>query len=131
MEVFCTYCSKPKDESEEEMPAVYRYKSKRIKAVYESSKILALPFYILSGEFGLISGLEPIPFYDHLLIAEEVISLSKKIEKQIVEADINKIVFFINSYYKDANIFTYISTLYLACEMTSTDLLVINIELCD
>lgn len=128
MEIFCTYCSWPKLKTKKDLPAIKRYKSRRIKSVSESAKVLRLPFYILSGEFGLIPEEKPIPYYDHLLILNEIVQLSKTVRSQIEENNINKIIFFINSYFQDENIFAYISTLSLACEMAKTELCIITIE---
>ena len=104
MEIFCTYCSWPKLKTKKDLPAIKRYKSRRIKSVSESAKVLRLPFYILSGEFGLIPEEKPIPYYDHLLILNEIVQLSKTVRSQIEENNINKIIFFINSYFQDENI---------------------------
>ena len=63
----CTYCSAQKDPSSDLLPAAKRYLSDRISCLEKAG-----PLLILSGEFGLIDAEHPIPFYDHLLLAEEV-----------------------------------------------------------
>jgi len=57
------------------MPAIRRYPSPRIRAVYRDSKRRAAGFAILSGRFGLLGPHQRIPYYDHLLQAREVPAL--------------------------------------------------------
>ena len=72
MELFATYCSAEKDGAEGELPAIERYTSERIQGVAAAAKGAQAKFGILSGQFGLITGEHPLPYYDHLLQPEEV-----------------------------------------------------------
>ena len=63
------------------LPSIERYKSKRIRWVYEQMKReredpdlkrKQIEFTILSGQFGLLEANEMIPDYDHLLTSDEV-----------------------------------------------------------
>jgi hypothetical protein len=62
MNAFCTYCSASKSQAPGNIPAIQRYQSRRIRKVCQAATTLGLKFYILSGEFGLISPQQPIPF---------------------------------------------------------------------
>ena len=67
----------------EEKPTVAGelYKSARIRHLYRRSKELKLPFFILSAEYGLISGDEVIEPYEAVMDAERC----RKLKRQIVE----------------------------------------------
>ena len=73
--LLCTYCSARKSKEKGKIPAVRRYLSPRIRAVYRESKRKAVGFAILSGRFGLLGPHQRIPYYDHLLQAGEVPAL--------------------------------------------------------
>jgi hypothetical protein len=92
--LYCTICSKDKKTDKLLLPAKERYISERIDLVNELSKKDNVAFVILSGEFGLLKPNENIPFYDHLLIPEEVATLTKKVTRQLSELSVDEIVFF-------------------------------------
>lgn len=68
----CTYCAGPKREDDGLLPAVERYRSRRIRMLALRAAWERRPFLILSGEYGLIAPDHPLPWYDHLLTADEV-----------------------------------------------------------
>ncbi len=72
MKAICTYCSKPKRTDSGDLPAVRRYLSPRIERLYQSAQKSTAAFLILSGQYGLLTPDHPIPWYDHLLEADEV-----------------------------------------------------------
>jgi tetratricopeptide (TPR) repeat protein len=130
MEIFCTYCSKEKDELIKYLPAIHRYKSKRIRKVNESAKLLGFPMYILSGLYGLISADRKIRYYDHLLLNKEVDDLvNKKIVNRIVKNKIEKIYFFRNS--SDPKIKPYIRAISKACNLSKTKITFLDIDIGD
>lgn len=92
--VYCTICSKDKRTDEGLLPAKERYISDRIKKVGALSENDKVPFFILSGEFGLLKSDKQIPYYDHLLISEEVATLTERATKQLSELKIDEVVFF-------------------------------------
>ncbi len=131
MEIFCTYCSWPKQKTAGKIPAIRRYKSRRIRSVYESAKKLGIPFYILSGLFGLTHAEEPIPYYDHLLAPDEIQPMAIKAFKVITKLKIKKILFFINSFQDDQNNYPYVAAIMLGCEMAKIELSVVTITQSD
>jgi hypothetical protein len=94
MTYFCTYCSKDKDASKGDMPAIQRYQSTRIKSVYSAAKSLGFRFIIFSGEFGLLEPHDPIPYYDHLLLSPEVSEHSKLVANQLDSLGVKELIFF-------------------------------------
>ena len=129
MQAFCTYCSRDKSDEPGNIPAIRRYRDTRIEKVYNAASQLGLEFYILSGEFGLLSPQEPIPWYDHLLKPEEVSSLADRISKQIREYEINRVIYFTNSFARDSNVIPYHDAIVAACSRTSRPILVIELEM--
>ena len=86
MKVVMTICSKEKDSTNRDLTAHQRYKSTRIKAVSEVAKQDKLPFFILSGKYGLVAENDIIPYYDYLLEQdgiEDTVSLVNKQSKLI------------------------------------------------
>jgi hypothetical protein len=79
----CTYCSAIKNDAEEPLPAIDRYISERIKSVHEQSEEQNCQMIILSGKFGLLRPGDPIPWYDHLLLPDEVDTMIKIVAGQI------------------------------------------------
>ena len=131
--IFITYCSKEKDESNTLLKAVKRYKSNRIQRVYEAAKLLTADFMILSGEFGLLNPGTEIPYYDHLLVMEEVNKYTEKLTKQLTEI-INKnkenikIILFTEYLKNDPNLKPYQISLKKACENLNIEFTMIETE---
>lgn len=127
MTVFCTYCTYKKNQSSIPTPAVELYNSKRIDSCYKAAKHLGLPFYILSGKYGLLDAVENISYYDHLLIEKEVEDHAKIVAKQIQNNNIARIVFFQVPTSSDNK--TYIDCITLATEISNIKLTMIDITI--
>lgn len=125
MKMFCTYCSEDKDKSTVELPAIERYRSKRINSVYSAALAVGLKFFILSGEFGLIAPCTPIPYYNHLLEPSEVDEHSGKVASQLQELGIKEIVYFTKPVVDDARLVSYLDSLKSACNRGSVPLFVV------
>jgi hypothetical protein len=82
MKLVVTYCSGPKRHDPGGLPAVKRYLSERINAL---AAVAGPDLRILSGEFALLEPDEYIPWYDHLLTADEVHEMSVTVADQLVE----------------------------------------------
>jgi len=94
MKAIVTICSKPKDNSNKDMPAYLRYTSPRIKEVMEIASKENAAYFILSGKFGLIKHDKPISFYDHLLLDKEINEIAKLVSRQILDNNIDAIDFY-------------------------------------
>ena len=53
VKAICTYCSKEKDKDPRILPAIERYRSKRIKLVSQKADTNKIQFVILSGRLAL------------------------------------------------------------------------------
>lgn len=128
MTIFCTYCSAEKDKTEGLLPAINRYNSERVRHISMAALFAKLDFYILSGKYGLLQFNEPIPYYDHLLVAEEVEAHSLKVAEQIKQHSISQIIFFTLSVAADEKLAPYHACLRLACQEASISLSVVEID---
>ena len=131
MHTFCTYCSASKSVEEGDLPAIQRYLDPRIHKVYEAAYTLGLDFYILSGEYGLVTPDEPIPWYDHLLLTEEVGELVERMAAQIRQHYIEGIVYFTNSISDDSSLIPYRDAIVAACNRAPCSCTVVEVNLED
>jgi len=86
--IACTYCSADKHRGGGLMPAIERYQSARIAELGATGTLL-----ILSGEFGLLAPEDPIPWYDHLLLSDEVEAMVPRVTAQLQERAVVTLVF--------------------------------------
>jgi len=128
MKILCTYCSASKDPDKGLIPAFKRYISPRIIYVQELAEKEDVHFCILSGQFGLVDWNHPLPWYDHLLIREEVQDLVKKVVNQIIDKKIDEIHYYTRSPKFDMNLIPYLNSIEIACEQSSIDLQVFTME---
>ncbi|MBL4644364.1 MAG: hypothetical protein JKX80_00680 [Candidatus Pacebacteria bacterium] len=92
MKAICTICSRKKNDGAELIPARVRYAGDHIKTTADIAEESNLPFFILSGKYGLISSEEKIPDYDYYLEEQAVDSLAQTVAKQLKERDITELV---------------------------------------
>ena len=104
-----------KNETAGLLPASQRYLSERIRRVEELAKQDGLRFHILSGEFGLLESGQPIPWYDHLLVSEEVPALVEKVAARMVEEHIQQVDYYARPVDVDPNNAPYTRTMEIAC----------------
>ncbi len=131
MYIFCTYCSRNKSDEPKPIPAIQRYQSSRIGRVYAAASQVDLGFFILSGEFGLLPAQQLIPWYDHLLLPEEVRELANRIAQQIRDYKISDIIYFTRSSTQDPNVQPYRDAITAACKQASLPLFIIEQDMGD
>lgn len=115
MRAVCTYCSASKDPAKGSIPAFKRYVSARIVRVQEIADREGVPFCVLSGEFGLVDWNQPLPWYDHLLLTDEVPQLVDKVTRQLVEKRITQLDYYTQSPTGDPKLAAYIQAIEKAC----------------
>jgi len=115
MRVICTYCSASKDPAKGLVPAFKRYISPRIVQVQELAERDGVHFCILSGKFGLVDWDHPLPWYDHLLLPEEVQHLADTVTQQLVEKNITRIDYYTRLPKVDPNVSPYANAMEAAC----------------
>lgn len=128
MTVFLTYCSAEKETYEHPLPAINRYRSDRIRRIYSAAESAGTGFFILSGEYGLLKPNEPIPYYDHLLVGDEVETHSFKVADQIKQHGITQIIFFTLPVAADEKLAAYHACLRLACQTAAINLSFVEID---
>ena len=129
MKIYSTYCSAKKDENPELLPAIDRYISGRMIVVSSLSKSDKCPFFIFSGKYGMLQAEDEIPYYDHLLIEEEVREHAHLVATQLEHFGIKTIDFYTATIQEDPNLKPYHNCLKLACNTTGTRLNLIVIEI--
>ncbi len=93
-EHFCTVCCKRKRRERGLLPATSRYVSKRIRYVHSESRRVGQPFLIVSGEYGLVGPMDPIPWYNHTLQPDEVDALVPTVAEQLVARGVSTLIFY-------------------------------------
>ncbi len=116
MDAFCTYCCKDKTKEPGEIPAIERYQSSRIRAVYSAALSVGQLFLILSGEYGLLRPCRPIRWYDHLLQEDEIKPLSQTVAGQLRQAGVQRVFYFTKAVKDDPVLRRYFDTIELACK---------------
>ncbi|MCK9995028.1 MAG: hypothetical protein KAH56_01975, partial [Candidatus Krumholzibacteria bacterium] len=111
-----TYCSREKDPSAGLLPAVDRYLSSRIRVSFEAASQLGTGFRILSGLYGLLDADREIPEYDHLLTDDQVPGHALKIEQQLRESAVGRVVFVTRTLAADPGTSAYRKAMRRACE---------------
>lgn len=94
MKCLVTICAKKKDGNPELLPAYLRYLAPHIEQTHTKAKKLNIPFYILSGKYGLVPANEEISDYDYYLEKEKVEDLSDLMAEQIKKLGITEIDFY-------------------------------------
>jgi hypothetical protein len=92
--IACTICSRDKSKEDGEIAAQKRYLGEHIAHVRDIALGLGCPFWIVSGEYGLISADTPIPYYDKLLTQSEIGTFSQLLERQMRDAAIRSVLFY-------------------------------------
>ena len=122
MRVVCTYCSASKDPAKGLIPAFKRYVSGRIVRVQEIAEREEALFCILSGEFGLVDWNQPPPWYDHLLLPDEVPQLAENVTRQLIERGITRLDYYTQSPKDDPKLMPYVDAIEKSCKNAKVDL---------
>ena len=123
----CTICCREKDRAEGLLPALRRYRSSRIKTVSSLARKAGWPFAILSGEYGLISADEPIPYYDRLMGEDDLGKIIAKNTAFLKKNGIEKVFFLIPDPATDPRVLPYLKSLEVAAESTGSELKTISV----
>ena len=92
--IVCTVCSRTKKDDHKLLPAQERYLGGHIAKVGQVAADEDVPFFILSGVYGLIPALMPIPYYDHLLQHDDLPMLAGRVYRQLGEQRIQELYFY-------------------------------------
>ena len=93
MTLHITYCSKDKDRTRKDLPAIDRYESKRIDNVKALAEEEDEKFAILSEKYGLIDPEEEIPFHDELLRERNIPQLITGVKNFLESNNIDKVIY--------------------------------------
>lgn len=73
-------------------------------------------FVILSGKYGLVEPEQPIAYYDHLLLSEEVEAHAKRVATQLKQLNATKLVFYSVPLNTDSNLEAYVNCIRIAAK---------------
>ena len=93
MTLHITYCSKDKDRTRKDLPAIERYDSDRIDKIKALAEKRDENFAILSGKYGLIGPEEKIPFYDELLRERNIPQLITGVKNFLESHNVDKVIY--------------------------------------
>lgn len=94
MEFVCTTCCARKRRDPELLPAIERYRSRRIRHVAALARRQGRPLLILSGVYGLLAPDDPIPWYDVALRPEAVAALAPRVADQLARRGVSRLHFY-------------------------------------
>ena len=106
------------------LPAVRRYISLRIEELHSLAQKRGEAFYILSGEYGLLRPEEMIPWYDHLLLTDEVVGLVPGVAASLEKEGVSELVYYTADASSVVAIAPYLELVQQACSRVGVELAV-------
>ncbi len=91
MRFLLTTCCAAKHPDPGLLPATERYTSPRIQMARTMARRLGLPLLILSGVYGVVSGDEGVPYYDHALQPGEADALLPGVVARLRELEVTSL----------------------------------------
>lgn len=128
MRILCSYCSAAKRLDEGLLPAIERYRSDRLRALWREGAATGAPLHILSGAFGLLAAEAPIPWYDHLLAPGEVAAMAARVAATLREAGITAVEYRTATAAVAPDIVPYLEVMRAACAEAGATLVVVELE---
>lgn len=116
MKYLLTICSKEKRTDEKLLPAIERYLDPRIIQVFNISQDLDTGFLIFSGKYGILEPDELIPYYDQILLEDQVDSMVKKVLPQLEKLQVSELVVYGKNKETNLSWRPYYDVLRIACE---------------
>ena len=127
MKAICTYCAKPKRTDSRDLPAVRRYLSERIDRLHAQAQSSGHVFFILSGKYGFISAGELIPWYDHLLNADEVAAMAPTMAAVLNRLGITDLTYHTADSAQFPLVKPYLAVVQQACQMANIPLQLVTL----
>ena len=126
MNIHATYCSAEKSNAPGRIPAIERYKSRRIHWVNERAQKHGEAFFIVSGKHGLIKAEEEIAYYDYLLKSDALEEHVQLLSRQLSNLGIQRVMFFARPVRIDPNISPYLKSIEKACRLSQVSLEIVE-----
>lgn len=116
MKYIITTCCKDKRLDEALLPSIDRYLDPRIKKVFNIAKKSGDGFLILSGKYGILKPEDPIPYYDQILLEENVPEIVDLVVPRFRELRVAEIIVYGKDASLDLGWIPYYSVLKKSCE---------------
>lgn len=125
--IVCSYCSAAKRDDEGPLPALERYRSERLRDLARQAGGGGAPLFILSGRFGLLAPDEPIPWYDHLLSADEAPAMAHRVARRLRELGVTEVEYHTAAAAAVAPVRPYLATMRAACAEAGAALTIVEL----
>lgn len=112
---YVTYCSTDKRDDPGELPAIERYLDPRIRETADRAAAAGARFLILSGEYGLLRPEDPIPWYDHLLMPDEVEEMAEVVGVQLRSLGVREVIYATVNAAEEPAVRAYLKAMALGC----------------
>ena len=122
----CTYCSAPKRSTPGLLPAVERYLSTRIDDLHRRCQDDGQLLLILSGRYGLLRAVDPIPWYDQLLLPDDVPEMVARLTTQLAALAVGRIEYHTAPLSIAPAVAPYLRALQTACKQAG-----VTLEVCE
>jgi len=93
MTLHITYCSKEKERTRKDLPAIERYDSERIDRIKALAEKKDEELAILSGKYGLINPEDEIPFYDELMREKNIPQLITGVKNFLESNNVSNVIY--------------------------------------
>ena len=127
MRILCSYCSAAKRRDEAPLPAIERYESARLRALWRQGRSTGAPLHILSGEYGLVTPDAPLPWYDHLLTMDEVAPMVMRVAAQLRAAGVTAVEYHTAAVAVAPPVAPYLAVVRAACERAGAELAIVEL----
>ena len=127
MRILCSYCSAAKRRDEAMLPAIERYESARLLALWHRGRSAGTPLYILSGEYGLLMPDVQLPWYDHLLALDEVAPMVMRVTAQLRAAGVTAVEYHTAAATVAPPVAPYLAVVRAACERAGAELSIVEL----
>jgi hypothetical protein len=122
MHIYCTTCSKDKSTQEGRVAAIQRYQDERITSIYHKSQQDNKGFRILSGKYGILSPTDEIPYYDQVLMINEVNNMIDLAALQLQHDEVTSIELYVKDPVEHPDWENYVTTMIGACSKSNIEL---------
>lgn len=126
--ILCSYCSAAKRLDAGPLPAIERYRSDRLRALWRRGIASGTPLHILSGRFGLLAAEAPIPWYDHLLEGREVEAMAARVAQDLRALGVAAVEYHTASPDEAPDIAPYLAVMRTACAAAGAELTIVELE---
>lgn len=126
--VLCTHDSTSERDDEGLLPAYRRYRSNRIREVYDRAVMNGIRCFILTGEYGLLDAEADIPAGNRRLESHGVAEMVNIVAEQLRQQSVTHLSYITQSSERDPNLVAYMKTIAKACNNAGVELNMVYLD---